>query len=95
MLMQIKAKNYFIDVNGILFALTNETVVSVLRKNKKINLFAIKMPFSKINVNGLKEYLVGDNTRCNKCSNKDICKFKRFAEKESQIKNSYLLFIKA
>lgn len=97
LIAEIRNGDIFSISQGILFAITNDTVIGVLKKNKNIKLIVdIKVPLfiAKCNVAGLKKYLTGKYTQCSVCKNSDSCKYKRFAEKESAIKQWHVILIR-
>lgn len=82
---------------GVFFAITNDTVMRVLKKKNNVNLIVdIKVPLllAKCNVTGLKKYLTGEYTQCGACKNSNLCKYKRVAEKESEIKQWHVILIR-
>lgn len=73
------------EFNGVYFALTNEIII---KKIKGMKMYKIPLPY-KLNINGLKKYLVGEYTRCGTCEKK--CNYKDYVMNKSKNKKCYFV----
>lgn len=78
--------------NGVYFAITNETVVKLLKKKENVTLIKILCPAPKSSIDGLKQYLISEETKCSACKKRQQCE-QRYI-KPSEKKKHYFVFFK-
>jgi hypothetical protein len=71
------------ELNGVYFALTNDIIIKKIKDIKGMKRCIIPLPY-KLNINGLKKYLVGEYTRCGTCEEKCSCKNKVMGESKNK-----------
>lgn len=74
--------------NGVYIALTNDIIIRRLKCIDGMKLLKICIPY-KCNINGLKKYLVGENTYCNKCKKK--CSLEKYIGLDSPKRKYYFV----
>lgn len=93
LVLGLKKSDIFSKHKGVFFAITNDMIVNRLKRIEEIKLIDIKIPYAESNVNGLKKYLVGENTKCRTCQNRETCKWKKSVEKDSKVMHGHFIFI--
>ena len=110
LIRQNEGYNFFEEHKGIFIAITNDMIINHLKRMNnikvtditmeklltKIHANSLKKYFAraKIDVNGLKKHLIGDNTLCKECEKKESCTARKLIGTKTEKMKAHFVIIR-